>query len=50
VGEADARRAITPEQAKRRRRRSVALAIVLAVLVALFYVLAVVRGPGVLHN
>jgi predicted nucleic acid-binding Zn ribbon protein len=50
VGEADARRTLTPEQARRRRRRSVALAFLLAALVVLFYVLALVRGPGVLHN
>ena len=34
VADPDARRILTPEQARRRRRRSVALAIVLAVLVA----------------
>jgi ferric-dicitrate binding protein FerR (iron transport regulator) len=50
VAEPDARRVLTPEQARRRRRRSVALAVVLALLVVLFYALAIVRGPGVLHN
>jgi hypothetical protein len=44
------RRVLSPEQARRRRRRSVALALVLGLLVVLFYVLALMRGPGVLHN
>ena len=43
-------RSLTPEQARRRRRRSVALAVLLAVLVVLFYVIALLRGPGVLHG
>jgi hypothetical protein len=43
-------RSLTPEQATRRRRRSVALAVLLAVLVMLFYVIALLRGPGVLHE
>jgi len=50
VADPDARPILTPEQARRRRRRSVALALLLAFLVVLFYVLALVRGPGVLHN
>jgi ABC-type transporter Mla subunit MlaD len=50
VGEADERRTLTPEQTRRRRRRSVALAIVLGLLAVLFYVLALVNGPGVLHE
>lgn len=47
--ERDAPRVLTPEQARRRRRRSVALALALGALAILFYVIAVVRGPGVLH-
>jgi len=50
VSDPDARRVLTPEQASRRRRRSVALALLLGFLVVLFYVLALVRGPGILHN
>jgi hypothetical protein len=50
VSEPDAPRVLTPEQVRRRRRRSIALALALGFLVVLFYVLAVIRGPGVLHN
>jgi ferric-dicitrate binding protein FerR (iron transport regulator) len=51
VGEKGAsQRALSPEQARRRRRRSVALAIVLAVLAVLFYVMALVNGPGILNR
>jgi hypothetical protein len=50
VAERDVPPNLTPEQARRRRRRSVALAFVLALLVVLFYVLALLRGPGVLHS
>jgi len=50
VAERDVQPDLTSEQARRRRRRSVALAFVLAALVVIFYVLALVRGPGVLHN
>jgi hypothetical protein len=41
---------LSPEQAKRRRRRSVALALALAALAVLFYVMAVVQGPGVVDR
>jgi hypothetical protein len=34
---------LTPEQARRRRRRSLAIGLLLAAVVALFYVLAVYR-------
>jgi hypothetical protein len=44
------RRILSPEQARRRRRRSVALALILGFVVVLFYVMALMRGPGVLHN
>jgi len=46
----EAPRTLTPEQAKRRRRRSVALAIVLAVFAILFYVMAIVHGPGIMNR
>jgi hypothetical protein len=39
-----------PSRRDGRRRRSVALAVLLAVLVVLFYVIALLRGPGVLHE
>jgi hypothetical protein len=38
---------MTPEQARRRRQRSVAMAIALGVLVVLFYIVTFVKGPGV---
>ncbi|MEM6461485.1 MAG: hypothetical protein AAF724_06185 [Pseudomonadota bacterium] len=42
---------LTEEQRKARRRRSIALAIVLAALVALFYVATVVKfGPAILDR
>ncbi|MES0809626.1 MULTISPECIES: hypothetical protein [unclassified Roseibium] len=42
---------LTPEQAKKRRSRSIAIAIVLAALVALFYVVTIVKlGPGVIDR
>ena len=44
------RQRLTPEQARRRNRRSVALALVLAALAVLFYVMAVLQGPGILDR
>jgi hypothetical protein len=41
---------LTAEQERRRRRRSVALALVLAALVVLFYVIALLRGPGIMDR
>jgi hypothetical protein len=42
---------LTREQAKRRRTRSIVLALVLAALAAIFYVLTIVKfGPGVLDR
>jgi hypothetical protein len=49
VGDLDGTR-LTPEQAKRRRRRSLALALLLALLVVLFYVMAIVSGPGIVSR
>ncbi|WP_428560193.1 CoxF protein [Pseudolabrys sp.] len=39
---------LTEAQKKARRSRSIALALVLAALVVLFYVITLVKGPGVL--
>jgi hypothetical protein len=50
VADRNEQRHLTAEQARRRRRRSVALALLLAALVVVFYIMALVRGPGVLHN
>ena len=48
---ADAPTQLTEAQIKTRRRRSIALALVLAGLVAIFYVLTIVKmGPGVLNR
>lgn len=41
---------LTEEQKRRRRSRSVALAIVLGVLVVLFYAVTMVKGPGILNR
>ncbi len=45
------RQSLTREQARRRRSRSVMLAVVLAALAAIFYVLTIVKfGPGVVER
>jgi hypothetical protein len=42
---------LTPEQIRRRRNRSIALALVLGGLVLLFYVVTIVKlGPGVMNR
>ncbi|HVG51558.1 MAG TPA: hypothetical protein VM867_07995 [Xanthobacteraceae bacterium] len=42
---------LTPEQIRRRRMRSIAIALALGALVLLFYVVTVVKlGPGVLRR
>ena len=41
---------LTPEQKRARRQRSVAIAILLAVLAVLFYAVTLVKGPGVLNR
>ncbi|MBN8959215.1 MAG: CoxF protein [Rhizobiales bacterium] len=41
---------LTPEQKRRRRARSVAIALALGALVILFYVVTLVKGPGVLNR
>lgn len=41
---------LTEAQKRKRRNRSVALAIVLAALVILFYAITLVKGPGVLNR
>jgi hypothetical protein len=40
----------TPEQLRRRRRRSIALALLLAALAVLFYVMAIMHGPGIMDR
>jgi hypothetical protein len=41
---------LTEVQQRRRRARSIAIAIALGVLVILFYVVTLVKGPGVLNR
>ncbi len=39
---------LTPEQERARRARSIAIAVSLGILVILFYIVTLVKGPGVL--
>lgn len=41
---------LTEQQKKARRARSIAIAVSLAALVILFYVITLVKGPGVLNR
>ena len=41
---------LTEEQKRKRRGRSIAIAVALGVLVALFYIVTLVKGPGVLNR
>ena len=42
---------LTEEQKRRRRHRSIAIALVLGALVALFYIITIVKlGPGVVRR
>jgi len=41
---------LTEEQKRKQRARSIAIAITLAVLVILFYIGTLVKGPGVLNQ
>ena len=41
---------LTDEQKRRRRARSLAIALCLAALAVLFYVVTMVKGPGVLQR
>jgi hypothetical protein len=41
---------LTEQQQRRRRARSIAIALALAALVILFYVVTLVKGPGVLNR
>jgi hypothetical protein len=40
---------LTEEQKRRRRARSIAIGLALGALALLFYVVTLVKGPGVLH-
>jgi hypothetical protein len=41
---------LTEQQLRARRARSIAIAVALGVLVILFYIVTLVKGPGVLHR
>ncbi len=41
---------LTEEQKRRRRSRSIAIALALGVLVVLFYMVTLVKGPGILQR
>ncbi len=41
---------LTPEQKRARRQRSIALAVLLGALVVLFYLVTLVKGPGILNR
>jgi t-SNARE complex subunit (syntaxin) len=41
---------LTEAQKRARRQRSVALAVLLGILVVIFYVVTLVKGPGVLNR
>lgn len=41
---------LTPEQIRVRRQRSIAMALVLAALVVLFYIVSFVKGPGIMNQ
>lgn len=41
---------LTEAQKRARRSRSIAIAVTLGALVILFYIITLVKGPGVLHR
>ena len=41
---------LTEAQKRARRQRSIALALLLAALVVIFYIVTLVKGPGVLNR
>jgi hypothetical protein len=41
---------LTEQQLRARRHRSIAIALALGALVLLFYIVTLVKGPGVLNN
>jgi hypothetical protein len=44
-------RALTPDETQRRRKRSIAIALVLGALVAIFYVLTIAKlGPQIMNR
>lgn len=41
---------LTQAQKRARRQRSIAIAVLLGILVVLFYIVTLVKGPGVLNR
>lgn len=41
---------LSPEQKRARRQRSIAIAVLLGILVVLFYLVTLTKGPGVLNR
>ncbi len=41
---------LTEEQKRSRRSRSIAIAVVLGVLIVLFYIITLVKGPAILNR
>ncbi|HEX4408032.1 MAG TPA: CoxF protein [Xanthobacteraceae bacterium] len=41
---------LTEQQQRARRSRSIAIGVSLAILVAIFYIVTLVKGPGVLEH
>lgn len=41
---------LTPEQKRAQRQRSIAIAVLLGIVVVLFYLVTLVKGPGVLNR
>ena len=50
MGDKPERIVLTEEQKRKRRARSIAIALALGALVLLFYVVTLVKGPGVLNQ
>jgi predicted nucleic acid-binding Zn ribbon protein len=50
MGEERQKVVLSEEQRRRRRARSIAIALALGALVILFYVVTLVKGPGVLNR
>ena len=49
-GQAEPGIRLTERQLRARRARSIAIAVSLGLLVILFYIVTLVKGPGVLHR
>jgi hypothetical protein len=50
MGDKPERIVLTEDQKRKRRGRSIAIALALGALVILFYIVTLVKGPGVLNR